>query len=47
MTDLARLDNAYHFIISRLVDIGQAPHYSELAAHLSMTIDDGRQVLNL
>jgi len=46
MTDLARLDNAYHFIISRLVDVGQAPHYSELAAHLSITIEAGRQVLH-
>ena len=46
MTDPAMLDNAYHFIISRLVDTGQAPHYSELATHLSLAIGDGRQVLH-
>ena len=46
MTDPAMLDNAYHFIITRLVDTGQAPHYSELATHLSLTIEDGRQVLH-
>ena len=40
------LDSAYHFIITRMVDTGQAPHYSELADHLSLSIDDGRRVLH-
>jgi len=50
MTDPATLDRAYNFIISRLVDIGQAPHYSELAVELAVElgypIEDGRQVLH-
>ena len=46
MTDPATLDNAYHFIATRLVDTGQAPHYSELATHLSLGINEGRQVLH-
>ena len=46
MTDPATLDKAYNFIISRLVEIGQAPHYSELAVELGYPIEDGRQVLH-
>ena len=46
MTDTATLDKAYNFIISRLVEIGQAPHYSELAVELGYPIEDGRQVLH-
>ena len=46
MVESAILDGAYHFIITRMVDTGQAPHYSELADHLSLSIDDGRRVLH-
>ena len=33
MTDPATLDRAYNFIISRLVDIGQAPHKYDIWSH--------------
>ena len=46
MLEATTMDSAYHFIITRMVDTGQAPHYSELADHLSLSIDDGRQVLH-
>ena len=46
MPDTRIMDSAYNFIIKRLVDTGQAPHYSELANHLSLGIDDGRNVLH-
>ena len=45
MRETTQLDAAYHFIISRMVDTGHAPHYSELADHLSLGIGDGRRVL--
>ena len=46
MPETTELDAAYHFIISRIVDTGQATHYSELADHLSIIIGDGRRVLH-
>ena len=46
MADAATLDKAFHSIISRLVDTGQAPHYSELAVDLGCLIDEGRQIVH-
>jgi len=46
MADLATLDKAYSTIMGRLVDTGQAPHYTELARALDMTMEDGKQVLH-
>ncbi len=45
MADAATLDKAFHSIISRLVETGQAPHYSELAVDLGCLIDEGRQIV--
>lgn len=46
MVETTRLDAAYHFIVSRILDTGQAPHYSELADHLSLSLSDGRHLLH-
>ena len=46
MADAAKLDKTFHSIISRLVDTGQAPHYSELAVDLGCFIDEGRQIVH-
>ncbi len=34
MADTGTLDKAFQIIMSRLVETGQAPHYSELATDL-------------
>ena len=41
------LDKAYHVIISRLVETGQAPYDSELATGLGCSIEDGRQIVHV
>ena len=46
MAEAVTMDAAFKFIISTMVETGQAPHYSELAEHLSLSIDDGRNVLH-
>ena len=46
MADTQTLDKAYHVIMSRLVDTGQAPHYSELATALGCPIEEGRQIVH-
>ena len=32
--------------MTRLVETGQAPHYTELAADLGLTLEEGRQTLH-
>ena len=46
MADTQTLDKAYHVIMSRLVETGQAPHYSELATALGCPIEEGRQIVH-
>jgi hypothetical protein len=43
MADPQQLDKAFHFIISRMVETGGAPHYSELAKTLRCSVEEGRQ----
>ena len=46
MAELAVLDRAFHSIMMRFVETGQAPHYTELAADLGLPVEEGRQVLH-
>ena len=46
MADAQTLDEAYQFIMSRLVEAGQATHYSELATALGCPIEEGRQIVH-
>lgn len=46
MSDAARLDETYHFIMSVLVARGQAPHYTEIAAHFGEPVEEGRRRLH-
>ena len=45
MTDVTVLDRAFHSIMRRFVDSGQAPHYTELAKELGLGMEEGRQVV--
>ncbi|PKB73779.1 MAG: hypothetical protein BZY75_00065 [SAR202 cluster bacterium Io17-Chloro-G7] len=46
MADLAILDNAFRIIMARMVQTGQGPHYTELAADLGVQIEEGRLILH-
>jgi hypothetical protein len=46
MADLPLLDRAFATIIDRMVQTGQAPHYTELAKRLGLSMEDGRQLLH-
>ncbi len=46
MADTVILDQAFHVIMNRLVETGQAPHYSELAMVLGCSTEDGRQIFH-
>ncbi len=45
MADAQVLDKAFLVIMSRLAETGQAPHYTELAAALGSSVEQGRQTL--
>ena len=46
MADAETLDKAYQIIITRLVETGQAPHYTELAAEMGCATEEGRQIVH-
>jgi len=46
MSDAARLDETYHYIISVFVERGQAPHYTEIAARFGESVEEGRRRLH-
>ena len=45
MSDTKVLDQTFHFILRRMVATGQAPHYTEIAAELGVSPEDGRKTL--
>ncbi len=46
MTDPQLLAKMYHTIISALVRDGRAPHYTELATELGLSLDEARGALH-
>jgi hypothetical protein len=40
MSDTEVLDKTFHFILKRMVDTGQAPHYTEIAAELGVRVSE-------
>lgn len=40
------LDKTFNFIMKRLVESGQAPHYTEIAAELDLSMKEGRKALH-
>ncbi len=41
-----QLDRAYAAIMSTVIDTGQAPHFTELASELGVTIETGRELVH-
>ena len=46
MADREMLDRAVEALMRQMVETGQAPHYTELAKQLGLSVEDGRQVLH-
>ena len=46
MSAPGQLDRAYQIIINRMMETGQAPHYTELATELGVQPEQGRKVLH-
>jgi len=46
MSEPSVLDKTFHIIMQRMVKTGQAPHYTEIAAELGVSPEDGRKTLH-
>jgi len=46
MAELNELDKVFHIIMKRMVETGQAPHYTEIAKELGVSMEEGRQALH-
>ena len=42
----SRLDQTFHIIVERMIDTGQAPHFTEIAAELGVSPAEGRRALH-
>jgi len=40
------LNQTYHFILKQMVKSGQAPHYTEIAAELGVSPENGRKTMH-
>lgn len=46
MSNPTVLDKTFHVIMKRMVETGQAPFYTELAAALGLSVEEGRKILH-
>jgi len=46
MSDAAMLDRVFEMIMRRMVETGQAPHYTEIATELGLSMEEGRQAVH-
>jgi hypothetical protein len=43
--NIGDLDKTFHFIMKRMVKTGQAPHYTEIAKELGVSMEEGRKIM--
>ena len=46
MNQSSQLDRTFSFILKRMVETGQAPFYTEIAAELGVSVEEGRTALH-
>ena len=46
MAELKVLDRAHATVMRRIIDSGRAPHFTELASHLGIPIDEAKQLVH-
>jgi len=46
MSNPAQLEKVFQIIMKRMMDTGQAPHFTEIAAGLDVPVEDARQALH-
>ena len=46
MNEPSELDKTFNIIMKTMVETGQAPHYTELAKELGVSMEEGRKALH-
>ena len=46
MSEPTQLDKTFQIIMKQMVETGQAPHYTEIAAQLDLPVEEGRKLLH-
>jgi hypothetical protein len=46
MTNPTDLNRTFHFIMKRMVESGQTPHYTEVASNFGISMEEGRKALH-
>ncbi len=46
MPETSQLDKTFNIIIERMIATGQAPHYTEIATELGVSLSEGRSALH-
>jgi hypothetical protein len=46
MSEPSMLEKTFNVIIKRMVETGQAPHYTEIATELGVSMEEGRKALH-
>jgi hypothetical protein len=46
MSEQSELDKTFNIIMKTMVETGQAPHYTELAKELGVSMEEGRKALH-
>ncbi len=46
MNEPTLMDKTYHFIITKFKETGVAPHYTQIADALNLSMEEGRQTLH-
>ncbi len=46
MDEPTALDRTFQIIMERMVETGQAPHYTEIAAEMGVSVEEGRKALH-
>jgi hypothetical protein len=46
MNEPSKVEKTFHIIMSRMIETGQAPHYTEIAAELNVPVEGGRKALH-
>ena len=46
MSDPKQLERTFQIIMQQMIETGQAPHYTEIAAQLDVPLEEGRKLLH-
>ena len=46
MFETSLLDKTFHIIIKQMVETGRAPHFTEIAHELGVSVEEGRKIFH-